>query len=98
MHIWDHRPCLLTLAHEKSDVDQLVGAMRETIVECQKDGFMPGEGYKKAPAKVDPSQPPQVGAKVGKDERGRPTWYVPDVANPGQYVALGLSTSPILSI
>ena len=93
MHIWDHRPCLLTLAHEKSDVDQLVGAMRETIVECQKDGFMPGEGYKKAPAKVDPSQPPQVGAKVGKDERGRPTWYVPDVANPGQYVALGLSTS-----
>ena len=89
MHIWDHRPCLLTLAHEKSHVDQLVVAMRETLFECQQDGFMPGEGYKTAVVNLDPSQPPQPGAKIGKDEKGRPTWFVPDTINPGQYVALG---------
>jgi len=93
MHIWDHRPCLLTLAHEKTHVDQLVDAMRETIVECQKDGFMPGEGYKKASAKIDPTQPPQAGAKIGKDEHGRPTWYVPDTMNPGQYVSVGFAAN-----
>jgi amino acid adenylation domain-containing protein len=91
MHIWDHRPCLLTLAHNKSHVDQLANAMRETIIECQKNGFMPGEGYKKAAAVFDPNLPPRAEAKIGKDERGRPTWYVSDVANPGQYLQVGAS-------
>ena len=93
MHIWDHRPCLLTLAHEKSHVDQLVVAMRETIIECQRNSFMPGEGYKKVVAKFDPNQPPQSGAKIGKDEHGRPTWYVADTMNPGQYVSVGASAN-----
>jgi glutamate-1-semialdehyde aminotransferase/acyl carrier protein len=91
MHIWDHRPCLLTLAHDESHVDQLVDAMRETIIECQRHGFMPGEGYRKAATAFDPNNPPQTGAKIGKDERGRPGWFVADDLNPGQYTQVGIA-------
>ena len=89
MHIWDHRPCLLTLAHDRSHVDQLAGAMRETIMECQRHGFMPGAGYKTVSSNLDSSQPPQPGARVGKEEGGRPAWFVADVNNPGQFINLG---------
>ena len=93
MHIWDHRPCLLTLAHDKSHVDQLVAATREATIEAQRYGFMPGDGYKKYPNVFDVNKPPQVGAKVGKDEKGNPGWFVADVANPGQFIQVGLPTS-----
>ena len=54
---------------------------------------MPGDGYKKYPNVFDVNKPPQVGAKVGKDEQGNPGWFVADVANPGQFVQVGLPTS-----
>lgn len=90
MHIWDNRPCLLTLAHKQSHVDQLVNAMRETIAECQRFGFMPGEGFKKLDSQFDADRPPQVGAKVGKDRKGNPGWFVADASNPGQFIQVGL--------
>lgn len=90
MHIWDHRPCLLTLAHDRSHVDKLVVAMRETIAECQRYGFMPGDGHQKIKPQFDEKCPPQVGAKVGKDQDGNPGWFVTDATNPGQYIQVGL--------
>ena len=91
MHIWDHRPCLLTFAHEKHHVDELLDALYDAIVECQRHGFMPGEGYKKVSDKTN-ARPPQKGAKLGKDESGNPGWFVPDTLNPGQYLQVGMST------
>ena len=90
MHIWDHRPCLLTLAHEKSHVDELVKATFNTIVECQRYGFMPGEGYKNVSDEPDASRPPRKDARLGKDESGAPGWFVPDTLNPGQYTQVGI--------
>lgn len=90
MHIWDHRPCLLTLAHTREHVDQLVDVIRETTIECQRFGFMPGDGYKKHPLTLDESKPPQKGAKIGKDREGNRGWFIPDVGNPGQFIQIGL--------
>ena len=91
MHIWDHRPCLLTLAHEKSHVDELVKATFDTIVECQRNGFMPGDGYKTVSTEFNADRPPQKGAKIGKDEAGNPGWFIPDTLNPGQFIQIGVS-------
>ena len=91
MHIWDHRPCLLTLAHKKSHVDELVKATFDTVVECQRNGFMPGEGYKKQSTEMNTDRPPQTGAKVGKDKAGNPGWFVPDTLNPGRFLQVGVS-------
>jgi glutamate-1-semialdehyde aminotransferase/acyl carrier protein len=93
MHIWDHRPCLLTLAHTQDDIDQLVIAVREATIEAQRHGFMPGEGYKNVPNVFDASKPPQKGSRVGKDRNGNPGWFVPDTGNPGQFIQVGLPTS-----
>ena len=91
MHIWDHRPCLLTLAHNKSDVDDLVKATFDTIVECQRNGFMPGDGYKSVPTEINQDRPPQKGAKIGKDKSGNPGWFINDTLNPGQYIQVGVN-------
>jgi amino acid adenylation domain-containing protein len=93
MHIWDHRPCLLTLAHTKEHVDELVKAVHETTIECQRYGFMPGEGYKKFPQTIDETRPPQPDAKIGKDTQGNPGWFIPDTGNPGQFIQVGLPTN-----
>ena len=91
MHIWDHRPCLLTIVHEQAHVDELVQAVYDTVVECQRHGFMPGDGYKKVSEEAVSERPPQKGAKKGKDESGNPGWFVPDTTNPGQFVQVGFN-------
>ncbi|MEL6104639.1 MAG: aminotransferase class III-fold pyridoxal phosphate-dependent enzyme [Planctomycetota bacterium] len=91
MHIWDHRPCLLTLAHREQHVDEMVAATRDTIVECQRHGFMPGEGYRTISPGVEGKRPPQRGARLGTDENGRAGWFVPDTLNPGQFLQVGAS-------
>ena len=93
MHIWDHRPCLLTLAHEKHHIDQLVSVVREATLEAQRYGFMPGDGHKKFPEKFDANNPPQLGARIGKDSHGNPSWFVADVSNPGQFLEVGFTRS-----
>ncbi len=89
MHIWDHRPCLLTFAHTQEHIDAFSRAAYDTIVECQQFGFMPGDGYKTADSAFDAARPPQVGAKPGTDDHGKPGWFIPDTQNPGQYLQVG---------
>ena len=86
MHIWDHRPCLLTLEHRKEHIDELVQATFDSIVECQRHGFMPGDGYQSVSKEERDQRPPQRGAKLGKDAQGNPGWFIPDTLNPGQYI------------
>jgi len=86
-HIWDHRPCLLTVSHTQEHVDAFVAAFRDTIVDLQAAGFVPGEGYKNSkPKEFNPDRPPSKDAKSGKDRNGNPGWFVADTNNPGQFV------------
>ncbi|TWU67119.1 Polyketide synthase PksJ [Crateriforma conspicua] len=97
IHIWDHRPCLLTLAHRPEHVDQFVTALRDTIVECQQYRFLPGQGVPQTIDANDAQQPtdqsaspPCLNAKLGRDTNNNPAWFVADTLNPGQYVQVGL--------
>ncbi|HBE68363.1 MAG TPA: beta-ketoacyl synthase, partial [Planctomycetaceae bacterium] len=80
MHIWDHRPCLLTLAHRAEHIDAFAQAAFDTIIECQRYGFMPGNGYQDAAVDLDSPRPPQVRAQAGTDDNGKPGWFVPDAS------------------
>ena len=80
------RENVLTLVHEKSHVDELVKAIFDTVVECHRNGFVPGEGYKSVSTEFNADRPPQKGAKIGKDESGNPGWFIPDTINPGQFI------------
>ncbi|MFK8115406.1 MAG: amino acid adenylation domain-containing protein [Rubripirellula sp.] len=89
IHIWEHRPCLLTLAHRKEHIDTFVSAFRESIVELQQHGFIPGNGPVSASAPA--SQPAERSTttetpKQGNDRNGNPGWFVTDSQNPGQFI------------
>ena len=63
--------------------------MRATLAECQRHGFMPGNGYKNFTETFDENRPPAPGAKQGKDDNGNPGWFVADTSNPGQFIQVG---------
>ena len=67
----------------------MVSAMRATIAECQRHGFMPGNGYKSFRETFDSNRPPQANAQIGKDRNGQPGWFIADAANPGQFIQVG---------
>ena len=91
MFMFDHRPNLMTTQHTRADVDAMVAAFEETLCELQPLGFVPGEGYKNANPKFDPNKPPKADAKIGKDRDGKQAWFVPDMANPGQFTQVSQS-------
>ncbi|MEL6897886.1 MAG: hypothetical protein AAFP90_17440, partial [Planctomycetota bacterium] len=83
MHIWDYRPCLMTLAHRSEHVDAFVQAMRSTLFELQSMRLIPGQ-----PARSSTTTPNVEGAEArqGRDRNGKPGWFVPDSNRPGQFV------------
>ena len=92
IHIWDHRPCLLTLAHTEADVDEIIAAFREAVTELKSHGFLPTADAGNTPGDESSSRDDSASsicnanAKRGKDKDGKPGWFVPDAANPGQYI------------
>ena len=98
LHIWDARPCFLTLAHSDADVRRVVEAFRETIIEMQQAGFLPGgdsgpaaNGQSvKALPRCNRDTPPVPGARLGRDAQGNAAWFVADENNPMQFVQVGV--------
>jgi acyl transferase domain-containing protein/glutamate-1-semialdehyde aminotransferase/non-ribosomal peptide synthetase component F/thioesterase domain-containing protein len=44
IHIWEGRPCYFTLAHSDEDLQRFILAFRESVLEMQRDGFLPEAG------------------------------------------------------
>ena len=82
VHIWEGRPCFLTLAHADADLEHVLSAFSQTIAEMQAATFLP-----EATIAVQPVAPPQ-GARKGRDRAGNPAWFVPDPDRPGKYLQL----------
>ncbi|MGA9827009.1 MAG: aminotransferase class III-fold pyridoxal phosphate-dependent enzyme [Rhodanobacteraceae bacterium] len=71
VHIWEGRPCFLTLAHSDADLDRVVDAFHATLGEMQAAGFLPKSA---------------VTPRKGRDASGREAWFVPDPERPGKYL------------
>ena len=82
IHMWEGRPSFLTTAHTDADIYLVLKAFKESIVEMQRGGFLPGEPPQETAA------PPQPGARLGKDREGNPAWFVPDPDRPGKYLQI----------
>ena len=82
IHMWEGRPSFLTTAHTEADINLVLKAFKETIVEMQRGGFLPGEPPQET------AVPPQPGARLGKDREGKPAWFIPDPARPGKYLQI----------
>jgi glutamate-1-semialdehyde aminotransferase len=81
IHMWEGRPSFLTTAHTGADIELVLQAFKESIVEMQRGGFLPGEPPAETVA-------PPGGARLGKDRDGKPAWFLPDPARPGKYLQI----------
>ncbi|MDF3983206.1 amino acid adenylation domain-containing protein [Luteibacter sp. PPL554] len=83
IHILDHFPCFFTTAHQDTDIQAIVDAFRDSVLEMQEAGFLP---RRQEARPLDAAQPPVPGARLGKDPDGRPAWFVPHPDAPGKYL------------
>ena len=87
IHIWDARPCFLTLAHSDNDIGKFIKAFKESVDEMLDYSFF--QCNKKLEVKsLDVNAPPVEGARLGKDKNGNPAWFVQDPDRPGKYMIL----------
>ena len=82
IHLWEGRAGVLTTAHTDEDLDRVVQAFKASIAELQAAGFLPGSSHE---------HPPVPGARLGKDGKGNPAWFIPDPERPGKYLQVGES-------
>lgn len=85
VHILDNFPCFLTTAHTEADIRLVAEAFKDSVRELQESEFLP---RRKSPVAVvfDASKPPVPGARLGKDDSGKPAWFVPHPENPSKYM------------
>ncbi|MDQ2097151.1 MAG: type I polyketide synthase [Tychonema bourrellyi B0820] len=108
IHIWDHRPCFLTLAHSDADIAFVKEAFKQSIVELQSAGFLPdpsggtfkvldfnknGNTNGSKSSTAFANNSPVPGAKLGRDPNGNPAWYIADPERPGKHLQVGDSLS-----
>ena len=87
IHVLDNFPCFLTTAHTEADIQAVIAAFKEALMEMVASGFLPGT-VQDTVAVADAAQPPVPNARLGRDRDGSPAWFVPDPKAPGQYLKL----------
>jgi glutamate-1-semialdehyde aminotransferase len=90
IHVWEYRPCFLTLAHSDADIDRIIWAFKVCIAQLQSAGLLSSAG--KAIA-INKNLPPQPGAKLGKDRDGNPAWFITDLDRSGKYLQIDMSVN-----
>ncbi|HKT29382.1 type I polyketide synthase, partial [Dyella sp.] len=87
IHILDNFPCFFTTAHAEEDFAAIAKAFKDSVLELQEAEFLPRR-KKIDVLPLDAAKPPVAGARLGKDEEGKPTWFVPNPDAPGKYMKL----------
>lgn len=85
VHILDNFPCFLTTAHDEADFRTIIDAFKASVAELQESEFLPRHAVTPRTA-MDAGEPVVPGARLGRDEDGRPAWFVPDAERPGKYL------------
>ncbi|WP_295621671.1 type I polyketide synthase [Chamaesiphon sp. GL140_3_metabinner_50] len=85
IHVWENRPCFLTLAHTDADIETILWAFKVSVAELQSCGFLSSSGNAIA---INHNLPPQPDARLGKDESGNPAWFIADPDRLGHYLQI----------
>lgn len=86
IHIWDARPCFLTTSHTEAEINAFIKAFKASVDEMLDMDFLPCEKPAASKKAFDSQKPPVPGARLGKDPKGNPAWYVEDEKRPGKYL------------
>ncbi len=83
VHVWDGRPCFVSLAHQEEDLAAVIEVFKQAIAAMQEGGF-----YPRPVVQIRADAPPALGARLGRDAKGNPAWFVPDPINPLRHIPL----------
>ena len=94
VHVYDGFPWFVNLAHTEQDLVNVLDAFKDAVKNMQALGLFPSKNQTTTaeialdPKIFDQKGAPMVGAKIGKDEKGNPAWFVEDPENAGEYYLL----------
>lgn len=88
IHIQQYRPNFLTTEHSDDDVAQILNAFRKSLALMVSHGLIAGDMVAAQRwLKGGPSVP--QGARLGKNQRGEPAYFLEDPQQPGRYIEVG---------
>jgi amino acid adenylation domain-containing protein len=94
VHVYDGFPWFINLAHTDQELAEVLNAFKNAVKTMQKMGLFPSNSNSNAteinldPKIFDQKGAPMIGAKIGRDEKGNPAWFVEDPENAGEYYLL----------
>jgi amino acid adenylation domain-containing protein len=100
IHIYDSRTWFLNTAHTARDMARISKAIKETVTEMMAASFIAPvqKASLAAESKTSPralivygTEPPQSGARLGRDPHGDPGWYVEDPRTTARHLQVGSS-------
>lgn len=88
IHTQQFRPNFLTTAHTSNDIESILNGFKKSLALLVSSGFIDGDmvaakRYLSAKHKI-----PQ-GARLGKNSRGEPAYFIEDPDNKGKYLEVG---------
>lgn len=91
IHVWEGRPCFITLAHTPEDIALLEKCFKEAADFMLQNGFVSALASEHNGHSSDEPTltPPVPNAKLGRDPQGNPGWYIEDQNQPGNFIKVG---------
>src|SRR5690606_10623505 len=91
IHVWEGRPCFITLAHTADDMALLEKCFKETADFMLQNGFVTplAPEHKNQDSSEPTLAPPVPNARLGRDPQGNPGWYIEDLKQPGSFIKVG---------
>jgi len=94
VHVYDGFPWFINLAHTEQELTEVLNAFKASVKTMQEMGLFPSVSSSSDaevfldPKVFDQKGAPMVGAKIGRDEKGNPAWFVEDPEKAGEYYKL----------
>ena len=88
IHIQQYRPNFLTTEHSPEDVAAILSAFKKALARLISNGLIEGD---MVAANDFLSAKPQIpkGARLGKNARGEPAYFIKDPNNTAKYIEVG---------
>ena len=88
IHIQQYRPNFLTTTHSDDDIKKILDAFKSSLAQLISIGLIDGDMVAAKNYLNNKSEIP-ANARLGKNEKGEPAYFVEDSANPGSYIEVG---------
>src|SRR5690606_37914860 len=76
VHTYDGFPWFINLAHTDSELNKVMNTFKKSLTELQSLGFLTECKPILAPHVFNHDQAPVDGARLGRDDKGNPAWFI----------------------